>query len=67
MSLWNVDDRATKLLMTEFYKNWLGTNGDKMPKREAFLKAQEHLRTTEGGKYSNPKYWAAFIMLDGIN
>lgn len=69
MSLWNVDDRATKLLMTEFYKNWLGagSGSGKMSKREAFLKAQEYLRTTEGGKYKDPKYWAAFIMLDGIN
>ena len=49
--------------MTEFYKNWLGAGG--MSKREAFLKAQERLRDTE--KYKDPKYWAAFIMLDGIN
>ena len=69
MSLWNVDDRATKLLMTEFYKNWLGVNEkrDAMSKREAFLKAQEYLRTTENGRYKDPKYWAAFVMLDGIN
>ena len=63
MSLWNVDDKATQLLMTEFYKNWLGAGG--MSKREAFLKAQERLRDTE--EYKDPKYWAAFIMLDGIN
>ena len=63
MSLWNVDDKATQLLMTEFYKNWLGAGG--MSKREAFLKAQERLRDTE--KYKDSKYWAAFIMLDGIN
>lgn len=69
MSLWNVDDRATKLLMTEFYRNWLGVS-KKQPnvsKREAFLKAQEYLRTIDNGMYKNPKYWAAFIMLDGIN
>ena len=69
MSLWNVDDRATKLLMTEFYRNWLGVgNGNEnMSKREAFLKAQEYLRTTENERYKDPKYWAAFVMLDGIN
>ena len=68
MSLWNVDDRATKLLMIEFYKNWLGVNEkrDAMSKREAFLKAQEYLRTTEDGRYKDPKYWAAFVMLDGV-
>ena len=69
MSLWNVDDKATKLLMTEFYKNWLGVNEkhDVMSKREAFLKAQEYLRTTENGRYKSPEFWAAFVMLDGVD
>lgn len=69
MSLWNVDDKATKLLMTEFYRNWLGVNKKQssMSKREAFLKAQEYLRTVDNGIYKDPKYWAAFVMLDGID
>lgn len=69
MSLWNVDDRATMLLMTEFYKNWLGADGSggNMSKREAFLKAQDELRKIDGGKYKDPIYWAAFVMLDGID
>ena len=68
MSLWNVDDKATKLLMTEFYRNWLGANKQhkRLTKREAFMKAQEYLRSVDDGKYNNPKYWAAFVMLDGI-
>lgn len=68
MSLWNVDDKATKLLMTAFYKNWLGADGKggNMTKREAFLKAQDELRKTDD-KYKDPKYWAAFVLLDGIN
>ncbi|MBR5982922.1 MAG: CHAT domain-containing protein [Bacteroidales bacterium] len=59
MSLWPVDDNATLLMMTEFYTNI--TKG--MSKREAFLAAQNKVKTTPG--FENPRYWAAFIMLDG--
>ena len=59
MSLWSVDDDATQIMMTEFYTNL--TKG--MSKREAFLKAQRTLKATKG--FENPRYWAAFIMLDG--
>ena len=59
MSLWPVDDNATLLMMTEFYTNL--TKG--MSKREAFLAAQNKVKTTEG--FENPRFWAAFIMLDG--
>ena len=59
MSLWPVDDNATLLMMTEFYTNL--TKG--MSKREAFLAAQNKVKTTPG--FENPRYWAAFIMLDG--
>ena len=59
MSLWPVDDNATLLMMTEFYTNL--TKG--MSKREAFLAAQNKVKTTPG--FENPRFWAAFIMLDG--
>ena len=58
MSLWKVDDEATRLLMTEFYKLLL--KGE--TKRSALDKAKEILR--KDSRYSNPRYWAAFIMLD---
>ncbi len=58
MSLWEVGDIATKELMIEFYKNL--TNGKS--KREAFIAAQELLRK----KYKDPHYWAAFVMVDGV-
>ena len=90
MSLWKVDDTATQLLMTQFYKNLLSGMG----KYEALTAAQKYLRELkvevksektafqqimdgkdgkkEPGsrtvrKYANPYYWAAFVLLDGIN
>jgi CHAT domain-containing protein len=66
MSLWKVDDDATQLLMTEFYKRYLSGQS----KHDAFLAAQEAVRNFKGkirGKdrnFSDPKYWAGFVMLD---
>lgn len=62
MSLWKVDDTATQILMTEFYKNVvMGENFHK-----ALAEAQNVLRLYENGKYDSPQFWAAFIILDDI-
>lgn len=61
MSLWDVDDKATDLLMTEFYKNYLSG----MSKQKSLNEAQRVVRETPG--FKNPRYWAAFILLDGLN
>ena len=57
MSLWPVNDAATQMLMTEFYRNWITNH---QPKREAFRNAQNTVRT----QFEEPVYWAGFIMLD---
>ncbi len=57
MSLWEVEDAATALLMTTFYENW--TSG--MSKTEAFRKAQMALKA----KYPQPFYWGSFILING--
>lgn len=67
MSLWSVDDRATSLLMQQFYANLLKGNS----KSEALRHAQDYLRNLhchnpEEPDYSAPYYWAAFILLDDI-
>lgn len=63
MSLDKVDDEATKILMVEFYRNLM----DGKTKLQSLRNAQKHLRSVENGKYDNPKYWASFILLDGLN
>jgi len=57
MSLWPVNDAATQLLMTEFYKNWITNH---QSKRDAFRNAQNTVRA----KYEEPVYWAGFVMMD---
>lgn len=61
MSLWKVDDAATQILMTTFYRNYLAGKS----KQESLKLAQRELRNNP--KYSSPDYWAAFILLDGLN
>lgn len=56
MSLWNVDDNATALMMKTFYQELVKTNS----KHQAFRKAQNAVREF----YEEPYYWTAFIMLD---
>jgi CHAT domain-containing protein len=56
MSLWEVNDKATMFIMTEFYSNLL-TGKDK---RAAFLEAKRKCRKA----FPEPQNWAAFIMLD---
>jgi len=57
MSLWEVDDAATALLMSTFYNEWLISGKSR---QEAFKEAQKKVRA----KYPAPFYWAAFVMMD---
>lgn len=61
MSLWSVDDDATQLLMTEFYKQLISGNS----KHSSLEIAKQKVRSQD--KWKDPKYWAAFILLDAIN
>lgn len=61
MSLWKVDDAATCMLMTEFYKHYL--KGE--TKRESLQAAQAALRKSD--EFSEPMYWAGIILLDGLD
>lgn len=64
MSLWDVDDEATCLLMTEFYRNRIA---EKMTKHDALEAAKQTVRSHKEKGWDDPKYWAAFILLDGLD
>lgn len=61
MSLWPVDDDATKLLMINFYQSYIKGNS----LQDALHAAQNYVRQTPG--FENPEFWAGFILLDGLN
>lgn len=63
MSLWRVDDTATSILMTTFY----GLLSKGMSVNDAFAQSQHQLMTLDNGKYNDPRYWAAFIVIDALN
>lgn len=54
-SLWQVNDEATGILMTEFYKNL-----EKMDKVDALRLAQQKL--SNNPKYLHPYYWGGFVL-----
>lgn len=67
MALWKVDDEATRMFMTSFFRYYCQGKD----KREAFRLAQKQVRnysTIEDNKtiypYKDPYYWAGFILLD---
>jgi CHAT domain-containing protein len=54
-SVWNVDDRASALLMSRFYGGMLSRG---LPPAAALREAQ--LSLLREARWSNPHYWAAF-------
>ncbi len=57
-SLWAVNDQSTVELMDRFYRN-LGTEG-----RPAALAQAQRQMLHAGGAWSQPYYWAAFVLVD---
>lgn len=62
ITLGKVDDNATQILMTFFYKNLCAG----MNKHEALNNAQNSLRKYNNQIYSDPRYWAKFILVDAL-
>jgi CHAT domain-containing protein len=75
MSMWDVDDEASALLLTRFYQNLAGAyaevragrRGEPMPKAEALQEAEHWLRTYRDASgrrpFAHPAYWAGFILV----
>ena len=57
MSLWQVPDKQTSMLMTTFYKKWLE---EKMSIPDAFHAAQKELRDIG----LDPYQWAGFVLVE---
>ncbi len=55
LSLWQVSDEITQMLMSEFYRKWLEKGDKSIAFREAQLSVMEN--------YSSPFYWGAFVMI----
>ena len=62
MSLWDVDDEATALLMKRFYKLLFQGKSN----QEALREAQRYV-AGRSAEYQHPYYWAGWILLDGLN
>jgi CHAT domain-containing protein len=60
VSLWSVDDDATRLLMQRFYQHWRSGEGG-ISKAKALSQAQKDVRKTKG--FEHPRYWAAFQLV----
>ena len=58
VSLWNVSDDATSLLMTRFYFHW---KVEGKSKADALRSAQNDLRTKP--RFSDARYWAPFQLV----
>ena len=58
VSLWDVNDEATAELMSRFYKEML--SGKKLSPASALRQAQ--LSMSKDKRWSNPYYWAGFIL-----
>ncbi|OUL35950.1 CHAT domain-containing protein [Nostoc sp. 106C] len=57
-SLWNVDDKSTAELMSQFYRELTST---KLTKAEALRQAQ--LALLNNPKYQHPLFWAAYVLV----
>jgi CHAT domain-containing protein len=55
MSLWKVDDQATRRLMSQFYQYWQQTGN----LRESF----EHAQLTLRASLAHPYYWGGFVLI----
>ena len=64
MSLWEVDDRATSLLMKSFYERYLNGETKDNAFRDAINTVRNYKDKNGDVPFASPYYWASFIMMD---
>lgn len=57
--LWKIDEKATAVLLEEFYKNLLAG----LPKDEALRRAKLAYLKTADGRALSPQYWAGLVVM----
>ena len=64
VSLWKVDDAATRALMRRFYELWNPTDGSAgRPAATALREAQAYVRDhPDHPEWRHPHYWAAWTL-----
>ena len=65
MSLWQVPDQETAVLMDGFYRRWCGGVSKLDALRESTLDLLERLRSERGR--SHPLLWGGFILMGNPN
>jgi len=61
VSLWKVDDEATRALMEAFYRLWSPKDGSKgLPTSQALRRAQQAVERDP--RWKHPYYWAAWVL-----
>lgn len=63
VSLWEIEDEATSIFVTSFYRYYVQLRD----KFRALKLAQQALCVADKGRYNHPQYWAAFILVDGVD
>jgi tetratricopeptide (TPR) repeat protein len=59
VSLWDVDDDASEVLLNAFFRHWRSG----LPKAEALRLAQQNVR--ENPQWRSPRFWAAYQLAGG--
>jgi CHAT domain-containing protein/tetratricopeptide (TPR) repeat protein len=63
-TLWQVNDKSTRLLMEQFYKELKDMKPSERDKAKALQNAQiALLHSVEGSQYRHPFFWAPFILV----
>ncbi|MEA5572569.1 CHAT domain-containing protein [Calothrix sp. UHCC 0171] len=62
-TLWRVNDKASAILMSQFYDQIAKANTTGVSKAEALRRAQVAILKNPDSDYTSPYYWAAYVLL----
>jgi CHAT domain-containing protein len=65
MSMFDIPDKATSMLMERFYDNWLSSDSKSSALRNASLSILNERREANGA--AHPLFWGGFILVGDPN